>query len=428
MFLRIGLCLGFFLFIGTLRAGVLVLSVDQILKHIWNNNAWLKSLNIDAQRLRYEALALNDKALPSVGLGTFASPLITGPNRAQIYPYIQLQFQHKILFNTKTKEQKAYLRAMSAANNNNKEIYFNDLRVEVKKLCFDWIIALREIDTLHYYLNYLQLMKKTEEQNLNQENIGKGNSDEITIEKSINAIALAEVKITEMQNLITSLLAKSDYYRYTLNSMMEREADFMFVIDTTELNIALISSDNFDSSNLIYYRKDLQKMDKLIDALQLKMYTLSPNNYKPEIQFTFQPLFSVHRGLPHLFNFMAQASIPIFGQHALSLNAQRQNIHLQIRALNLARVQEFKKIQSKLYALETKIDLSKHKIQIWEQKILPKLRQIFRSHLNMYELNQVTLITLLEDWESLKNASLKILDEQLNIWKTSAEYEGEVYK
>lgn len=438
MIFRVALWGCFMLIIGAVQGRDLVLSLDQILHRIWENNTWLKSLNLEAQRLHYESLTLNNNTLPSLGIGTVASPLITPPKSSKIYPYIQLHFQYKILFNSKLKEQQAYLRALGSANDNNKEIYFNQLRVEVKKICFDWIMALRQVDTLYHYLSYLQLMKKTEEQNLNHGNIGRHYgeihdenahiNEEQATENSTNAIMLAEVKATELQSLITSLLAYTDNYRYTLNSLMEREPDFMFIIDTAMVRPALISAENFDSSNLIYYRKDLQKTDKMLNALQLKMQIISPNKQPPEIKFTFQPLFSTHNGSAHLFNFLAQANIPIFGKNSLSQKAEKQSLRLQMRALDLAKRQEYKKIQSRLYVMETQIDLSKHKIQTWEQKIFPKLRQIFHSHMSMYELNQVNLTTLLEDWEKLKNVSLQILAERLNIWKLSAEYDGELYR
>lgn len=288
-----------------------------------------------------------------------------------------------------------YMEAMSSVEKEKKNATINDLIQEAKGNYFEWVMLKKKLAVLEQNEKLLNFMIKNAE--LRYKN---------GLEK-ISAYYKAKAALGTIQNM--QLMFENDIKekRIRINSLMGRNALIYFDIDTTyQLND--YSDIVFDSTLFYTNRSDLKAIDKDINLTFLKEET-EKQSLQPQFGIRYEHMFGFG-GLPMQYSLMGMLKLPLAKWSSKMNKATIESLKWKARALQSQKEMMVNEYSGMAYTMRNEIALKRKQLKLYEDNIIPALKNNYKTIQLGYEQNTEELFMLYDAWESLNMTQLEYIE------------------
>lgn len=333
---------------------------------------------------------------PQVGIGQFMTPYDVRlwhregdiPGMGSVMVSGEQMFPNRKKLNA----DENYMKAMSSVEKERKNATLNELINDAKQYYYEWIILKKKLVILEENEKILEFMIKNAE-------IRYKNG----LEK-ISAYYKAKSALGDVKNM--QLMFENDIIekRIRINTLMGRQATVYFDIDTT---FALNDYSEFVFDSTLFYtrRSDLQSLDREIKLTQLKQETeraaLKPQfgiRYDNMVGFGNQPL---------QYTIMGMVRIPMAKWSSKMNKANMESLKWKTYAIQSQKEMMVNEYRGMAYSMRNELELKKKQLKLYEEIILPALRNNYKTMQLGYEQNTEELFMLYDAWEKLNMKQLE---------------------
>jgi outer membrane protein TolC len=280
----------------------------------------------------------------------------------------------------------AYMNAMSSVEKEKKNASINELIYDAKQSYYEWIILKKKLAILDQNEKLLDFMIKNAE-------IRYKNG----LEK-ISAYYKAKAALGNVQNM--RLMYENDIKekRIRINTVMGRNAITAFDIDTT-YQLQDYSFVIFDSTLFHTNRSDLKAIDKDINLTWLKQET-ERQSLKPQFGIRYEHMFGFG-GFPMQYTLMGMMKLPLTKWSSKMNKANIESLKWKASALQSQKEMMVNEYSGMAYGMRNELELKKKQMKLYEENIIPALRNNYKTMQLGYEQNTEELFMLYDAWETL---------------------------
>jgi len=295
------------------------------------------------------------------------------------------------------------MNAMSSVEKEKKNATLNELINDAKQLYYEWIILEKKLTILEQNEKLIDFMIKNAEIRY-KNGLGK-----------ISAYYKAKAALGNVQNM--RLMFENDIRekRIRINALMGRNAMTNFDIDTTyKLND--YSTFIFDSTLFYSNRSDLKSIDKDINLTWLKQET-EKQSLKPQFGIRYEHMFGFG-GLPMQYSLMGMVKIPMARWSSKMNKANIESLKWKANSLQSQKEMMVNEYSGMAYGMRNELELKKRQLKLYDDNIIPALRNNYKTMQLGYEQNTEELFMLYDAWETLYMAQLEyteILNQALKM-------------
>jgi outer membrane protein TolC len=279
----------------------------------------------------------------------------------------------------------AYMQAMSSVEKEKKNASLNELVNDAKQSYYEWLILKKKLTIVDQNEKLLDFMIKNAE-------IRYKNG----LEK-ISAYYKAKAALGNLQNM--RLMFENDIRekRIRMNALMGRNALIHFDIDTT-YKLSDYSNLVFDSTLFYSNRSDLKAVDKEINLTWLKQET-ERQSLKPQFGIRYEHMFGFG-GLPMQYSLMGMMRVPLKNSSRMN-KANIESLKWKANALQSQKQMMLNEYSGMAYAMRNEFALKKRQLKLYDENIIPALRNNYKTMQLGYEQNTEELFMLYDVWETL---------------------------
>ena len=375
------------------------MQLDEILSAIQANHPSVKMYNADIRSMDEAAKGAKSWMPPELSTGLWMTPynpslwkkMADGsPGMGQYMISAQQMLPNK-------KEQEAnarYMQAASAVSKESKQANLNELYAVAKKSYYDWLIAEKKIRVLDDDSLLLDFMIRSAEIRY-KNNLGK-----------LNAYYKAKAALAGIENQRIMLQNEVRQQQIMLNTLMNRNKDEIFGIDTT---YAIRDYQPADSAYFLQARSDLKAIDRNIELTHLQQ-TLERAKLKPQFGIRYDHMFGFG-GLPMQYSLMAMVKLPIAAWSSKSYKANIESLGWKAESLKEQKQMVLNEATGQASGILAAIESKKKQVFLYQQKLIPTLQKNYQTMQLSYEQNTGELFELLDAWETLNMTQLEYLDQ-----------------
>ncbi len=373
------------------------LKLDAIIDSITASHPVVKMYNNEIRSMDEAAKGARSWMPPEISTGLWMVPYNPGLWKkddmgATGMGQYMLGGQQMIPNKRKQNADAAYMEAMSSVEKEKKNATLNELIHDARKFYYEWIILEKKLAILEQNEKLLDFMIKNAE-------IRYKNG----LEK-ISAYYKAKAALGNVQNM--QLMFENDIKekRIRINALMGRNAMIKFVIDTTyQLNDYTTLA--FDSALFYNNRSDLKSIDKEINLTWLKQETVR-QNLKPQFGIRYEHMFGFG-GLPMQYSLMGMVKVPMAKWSSKMNKANIESLKWKATALQSQKVMLLNEYTGMAYGMLNELELKKKQLKLYNEYIIPALRNNYKTMQLGYEQNTEELFMLYDAWETLYMAQLE---------------------
>lgn len=384
------------------------LKLDAIIDSITTSHPFVKMYNNEIRSMDEAAKGAKSWMPPEISTGLWMVPYNTnlwkkGDMGATGMGQYMIGGQQMFPNRKKQNADAAYMLAMSSVEKEKKNATLNELISEAKLYYYEWLILEKKLAILALNEKLLNFMIKNAE-------IRYRNG----LEK-ISAYYKAKAALGNVMNM--QLMFESDIKekRIRINSLMGRNAMIDFDIDTTyQLND--YSTIVFDSTLFYNSRSDLKAIDKDINLTFLKQET-ERQSLKPQFGIRYDHMFGFG-GLPMQYSLMGMMKIPLARWSSKMNKANIESLKWKANALQSQKEMMVNEYSGMAYSMRNEIELKKKQLKLYDENIIPALRNNYKTMQLGYEQNTEELFMLFDAWETLYMTQLEyteILNQSLKM-------------
>ena len=305
----------------------------------------------------------------------------------------------------KKNAEAAYMEAMSSVEKEKKNASLNELVNDAKQYYYEWVILKKKLTILDQDEKLLDFMIKNAE-------IRYKNG----LEK-ISAYYKAKAALGNLQNM--RLMFENDIRekRIRINALMNRNPMMEFDIDTV-FQLSDFSNIVFDSTLFYSNRSDLKAVDKEIDLTWLKQET-ERKALKPQFGVRYEHMFGFG-GLPMQYSLMGMLKVPIASSTRMN-KANIESLKWKATALQSQKEMMVNEYSGMAYGMTNEFELKKKQLKLYDENIIPALRNNYKTMQLGYEQNTEELFVLFDAWERLYMTQLEyaeLLNQALRLQVT----------
>jgi outer membrane protein TolC len=344
---------------------------------------------------------------PQVGIGQFMTPYNVRLWRKEgdMVGMGSVMVSGEQMFPSKRKldADEQYMKAMSSVEKEKKGATLNELVNDARQLYNEWVVLKKKLTVLSENEKVLDFMIK------NAEIRYKNGLEKISAYYKAKA-ALGDVK--NMQLMYANDIREK---RIRLNALMGRNAMIYFDIDTSyQLND--YNNIVFDSTLFYTTRSDLKALDREMNLSVLKQAT-EKAGLRPQFGVRYENMFGFG-GQPMQYTIMAMIKIPMAKWSSRMNKANIESLKWKGHALQAQKEMMLNEYSGMAYGMRNELELKKQQLKLYEQEIMPALRNNYRTMQLAYEQNTEELYMLYDAWESLNMKQLEyfeILNQALSM-------------
>lgn len=389
------------------------LKLDDIFSTITSNHPDLKGFDAQIRSLDEAAKGAKNWEPPLLSSGLYMTPYNPAlwkkmsdgtKGMGQYMISAEQMFPNKKMQNA---EQK-YMQSMSTVEAEKKNATINELYAQAKKSYYQWIIAEKKISVLDQDQKILDFMIKDAELRY-KNNLGK-----------ISAYYKAKAALGNIETMKVMLENEMVQRRIALNTLMNRDKNLSFVIDTNYV-IKDYSSLQFDSTAFINSRSDIKAIEREIEITGLQQ-DVERAKLKPEFGVRFDHMFGFG-GLPMQYTLMGMVRLPMTKWSSRAATANVQSLKWKSESLNQERLGMINEASGMAAGMKNEIQSRQKQIKLYEDNIIPALKKNFQTMQIAYQNNTEELFELYDAWETLNMTQLQYLDQLNELWQMQAELE-----
>ncbi len=389
-----------FLFMVATATSQQVLTIDEIQIEIIKNHPAFKMLDAEARSMEEAARGAYSWMAPELGAGFYQTPYDPGrwkvmngqPGMGAFMLSAQQMFPNR----KKQDAEFAYMQAQSSVEKQKKDVVMNELLYTARKNYYEWIVIEKKLKVLEDNDKLLRFMMQSAEIRY-KNGLGK-----------ISAYYKAKAALANVENMQLMLQNEIVRKRIAINTVMNRNADESFFIDTNYVWIDFNKS-IFESSALIKQRSDIKVLERSIEVNNLQRES-ELAKLRPEFGIQYNHMIGWARQ-PLMFSVMGMVKMP-FAKWSSKMNkAKAESLLSQNEALKNQQQMIINEASGMASATYTELELKKKQMSLYEQQIIPALRKNFQVMQLGYEQNTEELFELFDAWESLNMIQMEYLDQ-----------------
>ncbi|WP_407524575.1 TolC family protein [Lacibacter sp. MH-610] len=386
------------------------LKLDAVIDSIKSSHPVVKMYDNEIRSMDEAAKGARSWMPPQVGIGQFMTPYdVRLWHREDDIPGMgSVMFSGEQMFPNKKKldADERYMKAMSSVEKEKKNATLNELINDAKQLYYEWIILKKKLVTLRENEKILDFMIKNAE-------IRYKNG----LEK-ISAYYKAKAALGDVRNM--QLMYESDINekRIRINTLMGRNAMIPFDIDTT-YTLYDFSTMVFDSTLFYSNRSDLKSLDKEIKLTQLKQET-EKTALKPQFGIRYDNMIGFG-AQPLQYTIMGMVRIPMAKWSSKMNKANMESLKWKTYAIQSQKEMMANEYSGMAYGMRNELELKKKQLKLYDETILPALRNNYKTMQLGYEQNTEELFMLYDAWEVLNMKQLEyteLLNQALKLQVT----------
>lgn len=290
----------------------------------------------------------------------------------------------------------AYMEAMSSVEKEKKNATLNELYAEAKTNYYEWVVLKRKLLVVAENEKILDFMIRNAE-------IRYKNG----LEK-ISAYYKAKAALANLQNMRLMFENEINQKQIALNTLMVRDRLISFDIDTT-YNVKEFSVKSFDSAALTASRSDLKVIDREIDLSYLKQQA-EKQSLNPQFGIRYEHMFGFG-GVPMQYSLMGMLKIPMAKWSSKMNKANIESLKWKAESLSRQKQMMVNEYSGMAYGMKTETELKKKQLKLYEDNIIPALRNNYKTMQLGYEQNTEELFMLYDAWETLNMTQLDYLEQ-----------------
>jgi len=312
------------------------------------------------------------------------------------------------MFPNKKKQdaEAAYMEAMSSVDKERLKFDLNRLYADAKKSYYEWLVINKKLNVIDENEKVLNFMIKDAEIRY------KNGLDKLS------AYYKAKAELARMMNMRLMLQNETNQQRIRLNTLMNRDKQQQFVIDTL-YTIKDYSTTSFDTTSLAT-RSDLKAIDREIQLTSLQQ-SAEKNKTKPEFGVRYDHMFGFG-GLPMQYSLMGMARIPIGKANRMS-KATVESLRWKSEALSQQRQIVLNEASGMAAGATAEIESKRRQVKLFEENIIPALRKNYQVMQLGYQQNTEQLFTLFDAWDTLNKTQIEYLDQLQQLLSMQVELE-----
>ena len=390
-----------------------VVSINNVLDSIEASNPVGRMYDADIRSMNEAAKGARSWMPPEIAAGFFMAPYNTKrwKKMSDMEPGMgsfMISAQQMIPNRKKLIADQGYMQSMSGEAIERRKAALNDLFAQAKKAYYEWVIIERKKLILAENEKVLDFMIK------NAEIRYKNGLDKI------NAYYKAKAALGNIQSMLVMLENDSRQRKIILNTLMNRSTEFDFGIDTT---IRLSDFDNIilDSSFFLQSRSDLRALNREVLTNQLRAHS-ERLNLKPQFGIRFEHMFAFG-DQPQQFTLMGMMRLPMVPWASRMTKANIESYTWRIEALRSQQQMIINEARGMAIAMRAELETKKRQIGLFENAIIPALRNNYKTMLLAYEQNTEELFMLFDAWETLNMTQIEYLDRLQELLTIQVELE-----
>lgn len=394
-----------------------IMTLDSIFIAIENDQPELKTY--DAQIKAYEAYATGAKSLdaPQIGAGLFMTPYnimmwkpdaMTGNNGMGSF---MISAQQMFMNPGKLNANSSYMKSMSYMDKEMKNVMRNELYSMAKMNYYEWLILKKKVQILaesESLLNYI--VKSTEI----RYSYGMD---------KLNGYYKAKAMLGDIQNMKLMAEQEIKQMRINLNTVMNRNKDFKFDIDTAFV-LKNYEDETIDTSLIASNRSDYKVYDQSINLLRSKqLYEKSKR--LPDFGLKYDHMIGFGTQ-PQQFSLMAMVTIPIVPWSSKMYKSSVSGLNFEMEAVKNRQQILINQTAGTLQNIKEQIRSKKEQLKLYEKAIIYSMRKNYETTLLAYEQNTEELFMVLDAWQNLKVSQVGYLDQLKELLLLQVEYEKQL--
>ena len=196
--------------------------------------------------------------------------------------------------------------------------------------------------------------------------------------------------------------------RITLNTLMYRNKDAALELDTA-LIIKDYNNNVLDNSFFATRRSDLKAIDREILTNQLKQEA-ERLSLKPQFGFRFEHMVGFG-AQPQQFNLMGMIRLPFVSWASRMSKANIESYKWKSEALNYQKQEIVNEAAGMAASMRVEMEEMKKIIRLYENNIIPALKNNYKTMLLAYEQNTEELFMIYDAWETLNMTQNQYWDQ-----------------
>ncbi|HSC52020.1 MAG TPA: TolC family protein [Phnomibacter sp.] len=295
----------------------------------------------------------------------------------------------------KQNAEAAYMENMSSVEKEKLNASLNELVNDAKDFYYQWLVLKKKLLILDQNEKLLDFMIKNAE-------IRYKNG----LEK-ISSYYKAKAALGNVQNM--RLMYENDIKekRIRINALMNRSAMTVFDIDTSYV-LADYSALMFDSTLFYTSRSDLKAIDKDINLTWLKQET-ERQSLKPQFGIRYEHMFGFG-GIPMQYSLMGMLKLPFANWSSKMNKANIESLKWKANTLQSQKEMMVNEYSGMAYGMRNELELKKKQLKLYDESIIPALRNNYKTMQLGYEQNTEELFMLFDAWETLYMTQLQYTD------------------
>ena len=385
-----------------------VLKLEDILDSITISNPVVKMYNSEIRSMDEAAKGAKSWMPPEFSAGFWMVPYNTnlwkrGEDGVTGMGQFMIGGQQMLPNVKKLNADAAYMSSMSSVEIERKNATLNELRQDAKQLYYSWIILKKILHILDQNDKVLDFMIQNAEIRY-QNGVDK-----------ISAYYKAKAASGNVKNM--KLMYENDIRekRIRLNTLMGRNAFTEFDIDTT-YQFQDYASVLFDSTFFYTQRSDFKAVDKEINLTLLKQEA-EQYSLRPQFGVRYENMFGFG-GFPMQFTFMGMMKLPLASWSSKMNKANVESLKWKAEALLSQKAMMANEYSGMAYGMLNELNLKKSQLMLYEENIIPALKNNYKTMQLAYEQNTEELFMLYDAWETLNMTQLEyigLLDQALSL-------------
>ena len=398
---------------GKIIFGQQVLHLDAIIDSIRQSHPSLKMYDADVRSMDAAAKGAWSWMPPEAGTGFFMmpyNPKYARKNDMGEEGMGQYVFAVQQMFPNRKRQaaEYRYMNTMSSVVKEKKGAALNELIAGAKKAYFEWVIIKKKFSILEQNEKLLDFMIKNAEIRY-KNGLGK-----------LSAYYKAKAALGNIQNMRLMFENDMSLRRINLNTLMNRDKETFFDIDTTFI-IKDYSNFQLDSTAFINSRSDLKIIERNIQLIGLQQQ-LERAKLKPEFGFRYEHMFGFG-GQPAQYTAMAMVKIPFASWSSRMSKANIESLRWRRESLGFERQMIINELSGMASNMRTEFNTKRKQIKLYDENIIPALRNNYRTMQLGYEQNTEELFELFDAWETLNMTQLEYLDQLQQLLAIQVELE-----
>ncbi|HSN48641.1 MAG TPA: TolC family protein [Flavobacterium sp.] len=390
------------------------LSLEEILVLVKENNPQLKMYDADIQSMNAAAIGARSWMAPQVSTGFFMTPynskLWKADEMGAGMGSYMVGVTQMIPNASKLKADSNYMKAMSSVEAENKNYTINQLNSLAKTNYYQWLVLNKKLKIANDNLLLLDYMIKSMEIRY------KYNMDKMS------AHYKAAARYSELENSTVMMQNEISQKRIMLNTLMARDKNTAFEIDTT-FKFIDVDQMKLDTVSLSKNRSDVKAIEKTIALNELKIEA-EKSKFLPEFGVKYDHMFAFGQQ-PQQFSLMGMVNIPMPWSTKMN-KANINSFKIKNESLNWQKQMILNEASGMISGMANELNSLKKQYEISEKTIIPALRGSYDSSVLAWQNNTGDLFDVLDAWEAVNMSQMDSLDKLQAIFTAKVEIEKQL--